>query len=86
MDPRSPKQIPYKNHRYSPEYGPLPLKLSLLEKCPNTEFFWSVFSCIPTEYGDLSKSLYSVRIQENTDQKKLCIWTVFTQCITSHVF
>ena len=23
------------------------------EKCPNTEFFWSVFSCIWTEYGDL---------------------------------
>ena len=24
--------------------------------------------------------LYSVRIQENTDQKKLRIWTLFTQC------
>ena len=32
--------------------------------------FWSVFSCIRTEYGDLRwKSLYSVRMQENTDQK-----------------
>ena len=32
--------------------------------------FWSVFSCIRTEYGDLlCKSPYSVRIQENTDQK-----------------
>ena len=28
-------------------------------------FFWSVFSCIRTEYGDL------LRTQENTDQKKL---------------
>ena len=28
----------------------------------------------------LLKSPYSVRIQENTDQKKLCIWTLFTQC------
>ena len=28
----------------------------------------------------LSKSLYSVRIQENKDQKKLRIWTLFTQC------
>ena len=27
-------------------------------------FFWSVFSCIQTEYGDLCP--YSVRIQENT--------------------
>ena len=33
-------------------------------------YFWSAFSCIWTEYGDLrSKSLYSVRVQENTDQK-----------------
>ena len=29
-----------------------------------------------------SKSPYSVRIQENTDQKKLRIWTLFTQCTT----
>ena len=43
-------------------------------------FFWSVFSCTQTEYGDLrSKSPYSVRIQENMDQKKLRIWTLFTQ-------
>ena len=33
-------------------------------------YFWSVFSCIRSEYGDLrSKSPYSVRIQEYTDQK-----------------
>ena len=30
-------------------------------------YFWSVFSCIRTEYRD---SLYSGQIQENTDQKK----------------
>ena len=43
-------------------------------------FFWSVFSCIQTEYGDLlCKSPYSVQIQENTDQKNLRIWTLFTQ-------
>ena len=43
-------------------------------------FFWSVFSCIRTEYGDLrSKSPYSVQMQENTDQKKPRIWTLFTQ-------
>ena len=35
---------------------------------------WFVFSFIRTEYGDLrSKSPYSVRIQENTDQKVLRI-------------
>ena len=45
-------------------------------------FFWSIFSCIRTEYGDLfRKSPYSVWIQENTDQKKSRIWTLFTQCI-----
>ena len=43
-------------------------------------FFWSVFSCILTEYGDLPrKSRFSARIQENTDQKKLRICTLFTQ-------
>ena len=34
-------------------------------------FFWSVFSRICTEYGDFFRnSPYSVRIRENTDQKK----------------
>ena len=43
-------------------------------------FFWFVFSCIRIEYGDLvRKSPYSVRIQENTNQKKLRIWTLFMQ-------
>ena len=33
-------------------------------------YFWSVFSCIRTEYWDLPrKSSYSVRIKENTDRK-----------------
>ena len=46
-------------------------------------FFSSVFSFIPTKYGDLqSKSPYSVRRQENTDQKKLLIRTLFTQRVT----
>ena len=45
-------------------------------------FFWSIFSCIWTEYGELlSKSPYSVRIQENAGQKKLFIWTLFTQYV-----
>ena len=41
---------------------------SLNEKCQNTDFF---LVCIFT---------YSVRKRENTDQKKLRIWTLFTQC------
>ena len=43
-------------------------------------FFWSLFFRIRTEYRHwLSKSSYSVRIRENTDQRKLCIWVLFTQ-------
>ena len=40
-------------------------------------FFWSTFSSIRTEHQDvLRKFPYSVRIQKNTDQKKLRIWTL----------
>ena len=39
---------------------------TLREKCPNTEFF--LVRIFP----------YSVRIRENTDHKKLRIWTIFT--------
>ena len=43
-------------------------------------YFWSAFSCIWTEYVDLlRKSSYLARIQENTDQKLLRIWTLFRQ-------
>ena len=46
----------------------------------NTERY-SVFSRIWTEYGEkLCISPYSVRMRENTDQKNLRIWTLFTQC------
>ena len=39
------------------------------KKCPYLEFFWSVFFDFRTKYGDLqSKSPYSVRMRENTDQ------------------
>ena len=41
-------------------------------------FFWSVFSCIRTEKDTVYLS-YSVRMRENTDQKNLRIWTLFTQ-------
>ena len=47
--------------------GKLEIDWTLREKCRNTEF---LLVCI---------FLYSVRIQENTDQKKLCISALFTQ-------
>ena len=52
----------------------------LREMCPNTEFFWSVFSFIRTQHRDFRrKSPYSIQMQENTNQKTLRIWTHFTQ-------
>ena len=43
---------------------------SLREKCSCSEFFWSVFSCIRTEYGEIRRSSpYLLRMRENTDQK-----------------
>ena len=41
---------------------------SLREKCPSPEFF--LVRVFP----------YSVRMRENTDQKKLRIWALFMQC------
>ena len=57
----------------------LALNIHCVKKVQIRSFFWSLFSCIRTKYGDLrSKSLYSVRIQENSGQKKLRIWTLHT--------
>ena len=42
---------------------------TLHEKCPYSELFWSAFSRIWTEYGEiLCISPYSVRMRENADQ------------------
>ena len=38
--------------------------VTLRQKCPNTEIFWSVFSHIQTEFS----------------RKNLRIWTLFMQC------
>ena len=44
-------------------------RLTLREKCPYSEPFWSVFSRIRTEYGKIrSISPYSVQIRENMNQ------------------
>ena len=46
-------------------------------------FFWSLFSRISTEYGEiLCISPFCVRMRESTDQQKLRIWTFFTQCFS----
>ena len=42
---------------------------SLRKKCPYSELFWSAFSHIRTEYGEIrSISPYSVRMRENAGQ------------------
>ena len=42
----------------------------LREKCRYLELYWSVFSSIRTEYGEiLLVSPYSVRLGENADQE-----------------
>ena len=43
----------------------LKVYLTLREKCPYAELFWSVFSWIQNEYFI---SPYSVQMRENTDQ------------------
>ena len=45
------------------------LFITLREKCQYSELFWSTFSRIWTEYGEIrSISPYLVRMQENADQ------------------
>ena len=45
-------------------------RVSLREKCPYSEFFWSAFSHIRTEYKEILRiSPYPVQVRENTDQK-----------------
>ena len=54
-------------------------QLTAWKVCKYGFFFWSVFSCVQTEYEYF-------RTQENTDQRKLLIWTLFTQWLSLSVF
>ena len=57
---------------------------SLCKKCPNTEFFLvRIFPYFGRIWDLLRKYPYSARIWENTDQKKLHIWILFTECLVS---
>ena len=43
-------------------------EISIFEKCPYSKLFWSAFSRIWTEYGEIrSISPYSVRMRKNGD-------------------
>ena len=50
---------------------------SLSEWSPNTEIFSGPYFLA---FGLNMEIPYSVQIRENTDKKKLHIWTLFTQC------
>ena len=52
----------------------------LREKCPNTEFLLVCIFLYSDWIRRRSKSPDLVRIKENSDQKKLRIWTPFAQC------
>ena len=51
------------------------LKNTLCEKCPNTEFFWFVFSRIWTEYGDLHSDM-SLKNKSPLEQIKQILWVI----------
>ena len=56
------------------------MKVTLRQKYPYSELFWSAFSRIRTEHGEILRiSPYSVRKRENTDQKNF-EYGHFTQC------
>ena len=56
------------------------LKVTLREKCPYSEFFWSVFSRIRTEYGEIrNPNLFSVNVGK-CGPEKLRMRTLLTQC------
>ena len=65
--------------------------MTFRKKCPYSEFFWSLFFHIRSEYGKMFHiSPYSVRIRENTDQKNseygpfYAVWAA-TQMHKTHI-
>ena len=61
--------------------------LHCVKSVQTRSFFWSVFSHNRNEYEMiLCISPYSVRMRENTSQKKLRIWTLFTRCYIKQQF
>ena len=66
-----------RHHSFFQISGSVPIR----EKCPSAEFFLvRIFLYSDWKRRFTEKIPFSVRMQENIDQKKLCIWTLFTQC------
>ena len=58
--------------------------IPLREKCPNTGFSWSVFSCIRTEYrGILLISVFSPNAGKYRPEKSPYLDTLYTVILTS---
>ena len=53
---------------------------SLIHVKASIKLYVSIYQLVRTTHLSLSGP-YSVRMRENTDQKQLCIWTLFTHCI-----
>ena len=61
--------FPYKNMPAVYDKETHFMQYSLRKKCPYSELFWSVFSRIRTEFGEILRiSPYSVQMRENADQ------------------
>ena len=57
-------------------------KGALLEKCPDTEFYLSIFSCIRTAYGDLLQiSVFSLNTAKYRPEKTLYLVTFHAVCV-----
>ena len=57
-------------------------KGALREKCPDTEFYLSIFSCIRTAYGDLLQiSVFSLNTAKYRPEKTLYLDTFHAVCV-----
>ena len=73
-------KFPYILIFWALEFAPYRANRHCVKSVQRQSFFWSAFSRIRTEYGDILRiSPYSVRMRENTDQKKLRLSAIFTQ-------
>ena len=60
-------------------------KCSLRQKCPNTEFFWSIFSRIRIEYGEIREIFKKSHSVKNVQIRSFS-WSVFPRIRTECVF
>ena len=72
-------KFPYILIFWASEFAPYSANRHCVKSVQRQSFFWSAFSRIRTEYGDIFRiSPYSVRMRENTDRKKLRLSAIFT--------